>query len=211
MQGTWVPPLVQEDSTCHRATKARVPQLLCLSSRALEPQPLSLWTRVYAPQQEYMLLTYHYWKKRWCCAAPSSCEILFKPDVSYDWCWSWNSNILATSCEELTHWKGPWCWEGLGAGGAGDDRGLDGWMASLTRWTWVWVNSGWWTGRPGVLRSMGSQRVGHNWATELNWTEARVLSLLIHFMKYHFLQWIYTLKIWIHEERNLPYNAFFEI
>ena len=66
-----------------------------------------------------------------------------------------------------------WCWEGLGAGGEGDDRGWDGWMASPTRWTWVWVNSGswWWTGRPGVLRLMESQRVGHDWATELNWTE----------------------------------------
>ena len=62
-----------------------------------------------------------------------------------------------------------WCWEGLGAGGEGDDRGWDGWMASLTRWTWVWVNSGswWWTGRPGVLQFMGSQRVGHDWVTEL--------------------------------------------
>ena len=64
-------------------------------------------------------------------------------------------------------------WEGLGAGGEGDDRGWDGWMASVTRWTWVWVNSGswWWTGRPGMLWFMGSQRVGHDWATELNWTE----------------------------------------
>ena len=64
-----------------------------------------------------------------------------------------------------------WCWEGLGAGGEGDDRGWDGWMASLTRWTWVWVNSGswWWTGRPGVLWFMGSQRVRHDWVTELNW------------------------------------------
>jgi len=63
--------------------------------------------------------------------------------------------------------------EGLGAGGKGDDRGWDGWMASLTRWTWIWVNSGswWWTGRPGMLRFMGSQRVRHDWATELNWTE----------------------------------------
>ena len=62
--------------------------------------------------------------------------------------------------------------EGMGAGGEGDDRGWDGWMASLTQWTWVWVNSGtWWrTGRPGVLWFMGSQRVGHNWATELNWS-----------------------------------------
>ena len=65
------------------------------------------------------------------------------------------------------------CWEGLGAGGEGDNRGWDGWMASLTQWTWVWVNSGsWgWTGRPGMLWFMGLQRVGHDWATELNWTE----------------------------------------
>ena len=89
-----------------------------------------------------------------------------------DWCWSWNSSTLATSCEELSHWKRLWCWEGLGAGGEGDDRGWDGWMASRTRWTWVWVSSGrwWWTGRPGVLWFMGSQRVGHDRATELNWT-----------------------------------------
>ena len=80
---------------------------------------------------------------------------------------------LATSCEELTHWKRLWCWEGLRAGGEGNARGWDGWMASLTQWTWVWVNSGswWWTGRPGVLWFMGSQRVGHDWATELTWTE----------------------------------------
>ena len=66
-----------------------------------------------------------------------------------------------------------WCWEGLGAGGEEDDRGWDVWMASPTQWTWLWVNSGswWWTGRPGVLRFKGSQRVGHDWATELNWTE----------------------------------------
>ena len=69
--------------------------------------------------------------------------------------------------------KRPWCWEGLGAGGEGDDRGWDGWMASPTQWTWVWVNSGswWWTGRPGMLQLMGSQRVRHDWATELNWAE----------------------------------------
>ena len=61
---------------------------------------------------------------------------------------------------------------GIGAGGEGDDRGWDGWMASWTGWTWVWVNSGswWWTERPGMLRFMGSQRVGHDWVTELNWT-----------------------------------------
>ena len=90
------------------------------------------------------------------------------------WYWSWNSNTLATSWEELTHWKRPWCWEGLGAGGEGDDRGWDGWMASLTLWIGVWVNSGswWWTGRPGVLWFMGSQRVGHDRATELSWNDS---------------------------------------
>ena len=74
-----------------------------------------------------------------------------------------------------------WCWEGLGAGGEGDDRGWDGWTASVTRWTWVWVNSGswWWTGRPGMLRFMGSQRAGHDWATELNWTEMKMPSVLL--------------------------------
>ena len=81
--------------------------------------------------------------------------------------------LQATSCEELTHWKRLWCWEGLGARGEGIDRGWDGWMASLTQWTWVWVNSmsWWWTGRPGVLHFMGSQRVGDDWVTELNWTD----------------------------------------
>ena len=72
----------------------------------------------------------------------------------------------------VTHWKRLWCWEGLGAGGEGDDRGWDGWMASPTQWTWVWVNSRswWWTGRPGMLWLMGSQRVRHYWVTELNLT-----------------------------------------
>ena len=70
-------------------------------------------------------------------------------------------------------WKRLWCWEGLGAGGEGDDRGWDGWMASWTQWTWVWVNSRswWWTGRPGMLWFIGLQRVRHDWVTELNWTE----------------------------------------
>ena len=68
----------------------------------------------------------------------------------------------------LLDWKRPWCWERLRAGGEGDDRGWDGWMASSTQWTWVWVNSGrWWrTGEPGVLQTRGSQRVRYNWATE---------------------------------------------
>ena len=83
---------------------------------------------------------------------------------------------LATWCEELTHWKRPWCWERLKMGGEGDNRWWDSWMASLTRRTWVWVSSGswWWTGTPGVLWSMGSQRVRHDWMTELNWTESHL-------------------------------------
>ena len=78
---------------------------------------------------------------------------------------------LATWYEELTHWKRPWFWERLKAGGQGDDRGWDGWVVSLTRWTWIWASSRgwWWTGKPGVLQSMGSQRFGHDWAAEHNW------------------------------------------
>ena len=89
-----------------------------------------------------------------------------------EWCWSWNSSTLATSCEELTHWKRLWCREGLGGRrrrGWQRMRWLDGITDSMT---WVWVNSGswwWWMGRSGVLRFMGSQRVGHDWATEVNW------------------------------------------
>ena len=85
-----------------------------------------------------------------------------------DWCWSWSSNNLATWCEQLTHWKRPWFWERLKAEGEKGIRGWDGWMASLIQWIRTWANSGrWWgTGRAGVLQSMGSQRVGHNLATE---------------------------------------------
>ena len=82
---------------------------------------------------------------------------------------SWNSNTLATWFKELIHCKSPWCWERLKAGGEGNDIGWDGWMASPTRWTWVWASSsGWqWTGKPGVLQSMRSQRAGHDWTTEV--------------------------------------------
>ena len=85
-------------------------------------------------------------------------------------CWSWNSNTLITWCKELTHLKWPWCWERLKVGGEGDKRGQDGWMELPTQWTWAWVNSGsrWRTGWPGMLQPMESQRVGHDWVTELN-------------------------------------------
>ena len=86
----------------------------------------------------------------------------------------------------LTHLKRPWCWERLRAEGEGDDRGWDGWMSSPTQWTWVWVGSRswWWAGRPGVLRFMGLQSVGHDWVTELNWTTT---SLSIHLATSRFL------------------------
>ena len=85
------------------------------------------------------------------------------------------------------HLKRPWCWERLRAGGEGDDRGWDGWMASPTQWTWVWVNSGswWWTGRPGVLWFMGLQRVGHDWTTELNWTSQKVIFFIFFPPSFH--------------------------
>ena len=135
---------------------------------------VGLWRKLSA--EELMLLN--------CGVGEDSCESLgleiqpVHPKGDQSWvfigstgCWSWNSNTLATSCEELTHWKRLWCWEVLGAGGKEDDRGWDGWRASPTRYTGVWVNSGsWWlTGRPGVLPFMGLQRVGHDWATGLNW------------------------------------------
>ena len=84
-------------------------------------------------------------------------------------CWSWNSNMLA-SCKELTHWKRLWCWERSGEGGEGNDRGWDGWMASLTQWTWVSVSSGswWWRGRPGICSPQGHKE--SDTTKRLNWT-----------------------------------------
>ena len=85
-----------------------------------------------------------------------------------DWCWSWNSNTLVTWCKEPTNLKRPWCWERLKAEGEGDHRGWDGWMASPTQWTWVWVSSGrqWRTGECGVLPSVGLQ----SWTQLSDWT-----------------------------------------
>ena len=99
---------------------------------------------------------------------------------------------FGTWCEELTNWKRPWCWERLRAGGEGDGRGWDGWMASPTQWTWVWVNFGsWWCfGRPSRLQSMGSQRVGHDWATELNFT-------LLSYMVFRTASWSFHLFFWL--------------
>ena len=149
--------------------------------------------------------------KNWCFWAvvlektlesPLDCKEIQSVHPKGNQSWDFNSNILATSCEELTHWKRPWCWEGLGAGGEGDDRGWDGWMASPTWWTWVWVNSGswWWTGRPGVLRFMGSHRVRHNWVTELNWTELKYYS--IHFTP---LSHLILTTSWVKNEYDIKY------
>ena len=106
-----------------------------------------------------------------------------------DWCWSWNSSALATLCKELTHLKRPWCWEGLGAGGEGDDRGRDGWMASPTQWTWVWVNSGssWWMGRPGV------HGVAKSWTWLSDWTELNYFIMLWWVLPYIDMHqpWVY--------------------
>jgi len=91
-------------------------------------------------------------------------------------------------CKKLTHWKRPWCWERLKARGEGDHRGWDHWMASPSQWPWVWVSSRnwWWTGKHGILQSMGSQKVGYDWVTELNWmaeSEEQLKSLLIRWKR----------------------------
>ena len=89
-------------------------------------------------------------------------------------------SIYMETLENYLIYKKTWCWDRLKAGGEGDDQGWDGWMALSTQWTWVWLNtwSWWWTGKPVVMWSMGSQRVRHDWVTELNWTELIVANLV---------------------------------
>ena len=118
-----------------------------------------------------------------------------------DWCWSWNFNNLASWYKELTHWKRSWCWERLTAGGEGDNRGWDGWMASLTQRTWVWINCGsWqWTERPGVLQSMGSQSQIRlrDW-TELNPRNATQMILNHYHAIFPKVKWsFWLLKYWL--------------
>ena len=134
------------------------------------------WTKKKAEYQRIDASELWYWRRLlrvpWT-ARRSNQSILkeISPVYSWkNWCCSWNSNTLANWREELTHWKRSWCWERLKVGGEGDDRGWDGWMTSKTQWTWVWGSSRswWWTGKPGVLQYMGSQRIRHNWASELN-------------------------------------------
>ena len=85
-----------------------------------------------------------------------------------DWCWSWSSSILVFWCEQMPHWKSPWCWERSGAERVEGIRRWDGWKASPMSLAWTWANSRRWCGigKHSMLQSMGSQRVGHDWATE---------------------------------------------
>ena len=110
-----------------------------------------------------------------------------------DWWWSWHSNTLATWCEELIHWKRSWCRERLRAGGEGEARGWDGWMASPTQWTWVWVGSGswWWTGKPGMLQSMGWQEL--DTTERLNWTNN--LSTFLNYLEHNNLIFSWEVRI----------------
>ena len=107
----------------------------------------------------------------------------------------------------LPHLKRPWWWERLREGGEGDDGGWDGWTASPTQWTWVWVDSGswWWTGRPGILRFMGSQRVGHNWATELNWTKRKKMMHISMFILTPFMTLMHR-RYFIFPMERAPYD-----
>ena len=104
-----------------------------------------------------------------------------------DWCWSWNSNTLATWCKEWTHWKRPWCWERLKVGEEGDNKGWDGWMASLTQWTWVWVSSGswWWT------RKLAVHGVAKSWTQLNHWTELNINSSIKDTDFYPVAIWIF--------------------
>ena len=99
------------------------------------------------------------------------------PEYSLEvWCWSWNSNTLATWCEEPIHWKSPWCWERLKAGGEGDDRGWDDWMASPMWWTWVWVGSGsWWRDREAWRAAVHGVRKESDTTEQVNLTESSCL------------------------------------
>ena len=156
-----------------------LPTKVCLVKAMVFPVVMygcESWTIKKAEHQRIDALELWCWRRLlrvpWTAKRSNQCILKeISPSVHWkDWCWSSDSNTLATWCEVLTHLKRPWCWERLRAGGEGDDRGWDGWMASPAQWTWVWVNSRrwWWTGKPGMLQSMGSQRVGHDRVTELN-------------------------------------------
>ena len=132
------------------------------------------WTIKKAEHQRIVAFELWCWKRL---LSPLDCKEIQPVNPKGDQSWVFigrtdaevETNILATWCEELTLWKRPCCWPILKAGGEGDDRGWDGWMASPIQWTWVWASSGsWWcTAKLGMLQSIGSQRVGHSWTTEI--------------------------------------------
>ena len=146
------------------------------------------WTVKKAEHWRIVLSTFELWCWRRLLESPLDCKEIQPVHSEGDQPWDFfgrNDAKAETPVLWPPHSKSwligkDWCWERLGAGGEGDDRGWDGWMASPARWTWIWVNSRswWWTGRPGVLQFMGLQRVGHNWATELNWTELNWTTIL---------------------------------
>ena len=115
--------------------------------------------------------------------SPLDCEKTqpVHPKEDQSWVFIGRTDEAETPILWLPHVKSwlIWCWERLKAGEEGDKRGWDGWMASPTRWTWVWASSGrwWWTGKPGVLQCMGLQRVVHDWVTELNWMQGNFWNL----------------------------------
>ena len=159
-------------------------------------QHIKKWRHYFANKgpssQSYGFFNSHVWMweldhkegwspKNWCfwtvvkpLEVPLDCKEIqpVNPKENQSWIfigsWSWSSNTLATWFEELIHLKRPWCWERLNVGGEGNDRGWGCWIASPTWWTWVWPSSGsWWRKRkPGMLQSMGLQRVRHDWVTE---------------------------------------------
>ena len=114
-----------------------------------------------------------FWELPWT-ARRSSLSILkeINPEYSLEgWCWSWSTNPLATWCEELTHWKRPWCWERLKRGREGDNGRWDGWMASPTRWTWVWATPGVGDGQEAWCAAVHG--VTKHWTWLSNWTDQK--------------------------------------
>ena len=131
------------------------------------------------------------------------------PKGSWSWIFLGRTDVEAEAqilwppwCEGLTHLKRPWCWERLRAGGEGDDRGWDDWMASPTQWTWVWVNS-----RELVMNREAwlGRRVGHDWATELNWTAALQAALSLEFPRQEYWSSLpFLLQEIFPTERSVP-------
>ena len=127
--------------------------------------------------------------------SPLDCKEIkpVNPKGNQSWIFSLEGQVLKLKFQYFGHLmqiidslKRPYCWERLEAGG-GDSRGWGGWMASPTWWTWVWASSGswWWTGKPGMLQLMRSQRVGREWATELNWMNTSLLGPSSIVWEYH--------------------------